>query len=75
MKIALNSKIVDICVSDTEQILVGQTYGEIVDALIRQKYSVSAELAILRQRNEKPEEFAEYYQYCEECKRKARGEV
>ena len=45
-----------------------------VDRLIRQKYSVSAELAILRQRDTKPEEFAEYNAYAEECKRTAREE-
>ena len=45
-----------------------------VDRLIRQKYSVSAELAILRQRDTKPEEFAEYDAYAEECKRIARVE-
>lgn len=35
---------------------------------IRQRYSVNQELAILRQRDEKPEEFAEYNEYVEACK-------
>lgn len=48
------------------------SYGELVEQLIRQKYSVSAELAILRQRDEKPTEFAEYNQYAEQCKAKAK---
>ena len=43
-------------------------YAEAVDMKIREKYSVSQEFAILRQRDEKPEEYAEYYAYCEECK-------
>ena len=43
-------------------------YGEAVENEIRKKYSVSAEFAILRQRDEKPEEYATYYAYCEECK-------
>ena len=43
-------------------------YGEMVERLIRKKYSVSAELAILRQRDEKPVEFAEYNAYAEQCK-------
>ena len=44
------------------------SYGDAVDAEIRRRYSVSGEFAILRQRDEKPEEYAEYYAYCEECK-------
>lgn len=43
-------------------------YDEAVDAEIRKRYSVSQEFAILRQRDEKPEEYATYYAYCEECK-------
>ena len=44
------------------------SYGEAVDAQIRKRYSVSQEFAILRQKDEKPEEYAEYFAYCEECK-------
>lgn len=43
-------------------------YDEAVDAEIRKRYSISQEFAILRQQSEKPEEYAEYYAYCEECK-------
>lgn len=43
-------------------------YDEAVDAEIRKRYSVSQEFAILRQRDEKPEEYAAYFAYCEECK-------
>lgn len=43
-------------------------YDEAVDAEIRKRYSVSQEFAILRQKDEKPEEYAEYYAYCEQCK-------
>lgn len=43
-------------------------YGESVDNQIRKRYSVSEEFAILRQKEEKPEEYSEYYAYCEECK-------
>ena len=46
------------------------TYEEQVVELIRIRYDVNAELAILRQRDSKPEEFEEYNTYCEECKRK-----
>ena len=48
-------------------------YKEQVEALIRERYTVSDELAILRQRNTKPDEFAEYNVFCEECKAKAKG--
>lgn len=44
------------------------SYDEAVDAEIRKRYSMSQEFAILRQRDEKPEEYAAYYAYCEECK-------
>ena len=44
------------------------SYEEAVDMKIREKYSLSQELAILRQRDEKPEEYAAYFTYCEDCK-------
>lgn len=43
-------------------------YGEAINAEIRKKYSISEEFAILRQKEEKPLEYSEYYAYCEECK-------
>ena len=48
-------------------------YPKLVENKIRTKYSVSAELAILRQRNSKPEEFAEYNAFCELCKAEAKN--
>ena len=48
------------------------TYEEKVVNAIREKYTIDDELAILRQRDTKPEEFAEYNAFCEECKVKAR---
>ena len=48
------------------------TYEERVEQLIRERYSVNQELAIQRQRDTKPEEFEEYFAYCEECKRVAK---
>jgi proline dehydrogenase len=50
-------------------------YIEQVDKLIRKRYSISAELAILRQRDTKPEEFAAYNAYAEECKARAKEEL
>lgn len=49
------------------------TYEEYVNTLIREKYTLSQELAILRQRDTKPEEYTKYYAYCEECKVKAKA--
>lgn len=43
-------------------------YGEAINARIRERYTESQEFAILRQRDDKPDEYAEYYEYCETCK-------
>lgn len=43
-------------------------YDEAVNAEIRKRYTESQEFAILRQKDEKPEEYSAYYAYCEECK-------
>lgn len=48
-------------------------YNEKVVSLIREKYSLDEELAIQRQRDTKPEEFQAYFDYCEECKEKAKS--
>ena len=44
------------------------TYEQRVQQSIRERYSVDDELAILRQRDTKPDEFAAYYEYAEQCK-------
>ena len=43
-------------------------YDEAVNAEIRKQYSESQEFAILRQKEEKPQEYQRYYDYCETCK-------
>lgn len=43
-------------------------YDEAVNAKIRERYTESQEFAILRQKDEKPDEYAAYFAYCEECK-------
>ena len=53
----------------------GELYEERVVELIRQRYSINQELAILRQRDSKAEEFGEYNSYVEECKATARKEI
>lgn len=51
---------------------VPMDYGEMVNGLIRRKYTLSEELAILRQRDTKAEEFEAYNAYAESCKEEAR---
>ena len=49
-----------------------EAYAALVNGLIRRRYSLSAELAVLRQRDEKPEEFSAFHDYAEACKAEAR---
>lgn len=42
---------------------------------IRERYTINQELAILRQRDTKPEEFAEYNAYVEQCKAEVKKEL
>lgn len=56
----------------TETSTVPMDYGETVNGLIRRKYTLSEELAILRQRDTKSEEFEAYNAYAEFCKEEAR---
>lgn len=50
-------------------------YKQRIITLIRARYDQDDETAILRQRDTKPDEFAEYNAFVEECKSKARAEV
>lgn len=50
-------------------------YKELTEKYIRQRYSISEEFAVLRQRDMKPDDFKQYYDYCEECKAKAKEEA
>lgn len=52
-----------------------EDYGNQVNDLIRRRYSLSEELAILRQKDEKPDEYRAYFAFCEECKANAKLEV
>jgi hypothetical protein len=45
-----------------------QLYEAEIIRRIRKRYTVNQELAILRQRDTKPEEFAEYNAFVERCK-------
>lgn len=52
-----------------------QRYEDLIVSKIREKYSLDQELAILRQRDSKPQEFAEYNDYVEKCKVEAKQEM
>lgn len=60
---------------DLEPKVFENVYGTLVEKKIRLKYSLSAELAILRQRDSKPDEFAEYNEYVEKCKSEVKKEI
>ena len=51
------------------------SYVELVVQKIRERYSIDDELALLRQRESKPDEFAEYNAFVESCKEQARNET
>lgn len=51
------------------------SYEEQVVSMIRERYSADDELALLRQRDTKPEEFEQYFNYCEECKAKIKQKL
>lgn len=52
-----------------------EMYKSLVVSLIRVRYSADDEIALLRQRDSKPEEFNEYNDYVESCKKEAYGEI
>ena len=60
-------------VEEERQYWASISYDDAVNAEIRKRYTVSQEFAILRQRDEKPEEYDAYYAYCEDCKAYVKG--
>jgi len=54
---------------------IRELYPPLVEKYIRERYSISDELAVQRQREEKKDIFREYYYYCEECKHRAKQEL
>lgn len=61
----------EIAIADIPSYTQADYKAKVVE-LIRQRYSIDEEIAILRQRDAKPEEFAAYNTYAEECKAEAR---
>ena len=70
MKQFLNGKVIDIYI---ENIVDPIPYEQRVVDRIREVYSIDDELAILRQRDTKPHEFAEYNAFVERIKAEERG--
>lgn len=54
---------------------IDKIYNRIVDEKIRAKYPLSAQIAIIRQKEEKPEEFYEFYAFAEQCKAEVKAEL
>ncbi len=54
--------------SEAEGFCEAPTRKEAIVSAIRQKYSLDDEIAILRQRDTKPEEFDEYFEFVEKVK-------
>lgn len=52
-----------------------QEYEALIVSYIRERYSINDELSIIRQRDSKPDEFAEYNRYVEECKVRAKESI
>ena len=60
---------------EEEHLIPEMTYEEQVVAKIRERYSVDDELAILRQRDTKPDEFEAYNEYAEQCKKEIKESI
>lgn len=59
-------------VDEIPQTINTKAYEDKVDSLIRGRYSLSEELAILRQKEVKKAEYDAYFAYCEQCKAEAK---
>ena len=59
-------------ISEMKKGIPAMPYEQRVVARIREKYSVDDELALLRQRVLKPDEFEEYYTFVERIKEEER---
>ena len=59
--------------TDSPETPDADAYARRVEAMIRERYTLSDELALLRQRDTKPGEFAAYNDYAEQCKVRARA--
>jgi hypothetical protein len=70
-KIMVNGVVRDMTseeIAELETMRVAPNRKEQIVSAIRERYSVDDELAILRQRDSKPEEFQEYFDFVESIK-------
>lgn len=68
LKLALKNK-------EVNQASFDELYENMIIRKIRAKYTVNQELAILRQRDSKPDEFAAYNAFVERCKDETKKEL
>jgi hypothetical protein len=71
MKIMVNGVIREMTqeeIAEFEAMRVVPDYKEQIISAIRERYSVDDEIAILRQRDSKPDEFKEYFDFVEGIK-------
>lgn len=61
-------------VENTEENLQ-EKYEKAVLLSIRQRYNSSQEFSIIRQKDEKPEEFEEYFNFCEQVKNEVKMQI
>ena len=74
MYVKTNNGIVEIPDAEPIEIrITKEQYPSYVADKIHEKYSLDDEIAIIRQKDEKPEEYAEYYAYCENVKAEAKA--
>lgn len=67
-----NGKLIEMAEPEEFKITEAE-YPSYVAMRIHEKYSIDDEIAIIRQKEEKPEEYAAYYQYCESVKKEAKA--
>ena len=64
----LNLKFNEQKYNDRKNAKIDETYKKNIEKTIRSRYSLNDELAILRQKDTKPSEFREYFDYVEQAK-------
>lgn len=55
-----------------DEIINELTYEQEVALVIDSQYSIDAQIALLRQKDTKPQEWAEFNAFCEEVKKKVK---
>jgi hypothetical protein len=78
MKIMVNGVIRDMTLEENAEynsMIIEPDYKESIISAIRERYSVDDELAILRQRDTKPDEFSEYFNFVESIKQNLKENI